>query len=452
MNLPSSRLYWRMTLYIGAAILAFVMLGLSSLVLVASRELQDYVAAREGSLAREASRVLAAADLPGLRRWIAEGGRVPEDVQVYVLDSAGRNVLGPPLPERYDRFVRRFVLGTGEPAGSSYRPIRLAPLLVAPDGREYAFLILPRGVELWGSPATLAALLAAAVLVVAIVAWLIARAFARPIGALQFTVRELASGRIDARAPPALAARHDELGALARDFDAMAGRIGQLLAGRQQLMRDMSHELRSPIARLQAAVALADQKQPLPPRERARIEQELFLVNRAIGEMLRYSSLEAAPALERRLVRLDGLLEALARDEDVEAMARGCRIELRCAPGLAVVGDPALLRSALENVLRNAIRFSPMGGSIELLAREAPAGRAEIRILDRGPGVPADWLERIFEPYARAPQGEHESTGSGLGLAIARRVFEAHDGNIDAALREGGGLEVRAALPLAEPH
>lgn len=451
MNLPSSRLYWRMTLYIGAAILAFVLLGLSSLLLVASRELQDYVAAREGSLAREASQVLAADDLAGLQRWIAEGGRVPQDVQVYVLDAAGRNVLGPPLPQRYSRFVGRFVLGTGEPTGSSYRPIRLAPLLVAPDGREYAFLILPRGVELWGSPATLSALLAAAVLVVAIVAWLIARTFARPIGELQFAVRELATGRTGARAPPALAARHDELGALARDFDAMAARIEQLLAGRQQLMRDMSHELRSPIARLQAALALADQKQPLPEHERARIETELGQVNRAIGEMLRYSRLEAAPTLERRLVRLDGLLEALARDEEVEARARGCRIALHCASGLTVVGDPALLRSALENVVRNAIRFSPAGAAIEIVAREASAGCVDVTVLDRGPGVPADWLERIFEPYARAPQGEQESTGSGLGLAIARRVFEAHGGRIGAASREGGGLEVCAALPLAEP-
>lgn len=452
MKLPSSRLYWRMTLYIGAAILAFVMLGVSSLALVASRELQDYVAAREGTLAREASRVLAADGLPGLQRWIAAGGRVPEDVAVYVLDESGRNVLGPPLPERYQRFVRRFVLGTVEPAGSGYRPIRLAPLLLAPDGREYAFLLLPRGIELWGSPATLAALLAAAVLVVAIVAWLIARAFTRPLGALQFAVRELASGRVGARAPPGLAARSDELGALARDFDAMAARIEQLLAGRQQLMRDMSHELRSPIARLQAAVALADQKQPLPAQERARIDAELVLVDRAIGEMLRYSRLEAAPALERRLVRLDALLEDLARDEEVEARARGCRIELRLAPGLAVVGDTTLLRSALENAVRNAIRFSPPGAAIELAAREAPVGSAEITVLDRGPGVPAGWLERIFEPYARAPQGETESTGSGLGLAIARRVFEAHGGRIAAAPRPGGGLAIHASLPLAETH
>jgi two-component system OmpR family sensor kinase len=485
---PVSRLYLRMALYIGVAIAGFVLLALASLLLVASSQLANYLAAREGSLGRNAASVLAKGGTPALRVWMVRPDTLPEDVALYVLDERGRDLAGKQLPSQYKRFVERFVLAGLRGEEQDFRPIRLAPLLVAPDGTRYAFLLLPDRIAPWGSVATLAAIIAAALVVIAVAAALIARALGKPIRELQFAVRALADGRVATRAPPALTRRGDELGALARDFDGMATRIERLLASRQQLMRDMSHELRSPLARLQAALALAERKQPLPAAEHARILTEIGRMDRAIGDVLRFSRLEAEPIRAKHLLRLDEMLRTLISDERDEAATREVRLDLQTADGLDVVGDPQLLRSGFENVLRNAIRHAPAGSAISvraagcsaadpeavlpeksaqaISAAEIPArgGTAavdsavahagtvsvlEVCIEDRGPGVPTNMLERIFEPYTRLSGETDDRTGSGLGLAIARRVFEAHGGCINAEAADPCGLRVRIRLPRA---
>jgi two-component system sensor histidine kinase CpxA len=441
-----------MALYIGAAIAGFVLLGLASLVLVASKQLENYLLAREGTLGRDASRVLAQGGTPALRQWMTTPGTLPDGVALYVLDSEGRDIGGQTLPPQYERFVERFVLGAVRDEGDYFRPIRLAPLLITPDGQRYAFLLLPERIAPWGSAAALSALILAALIVIAVVAALIARAFGRPISDLQSVVRALADGRITSRAPEALTARQDELGELARDFDAMAMQIENLLASRQQLMRDMSHELRSPLARLQAAIALAERKHPLPPAEHARIVAELDRMNQAIGDVLRLTRLESAPILSKHLLKLDEFLSTLVADERDEAMAREVDLVLDSKAPLEVVADPQLLRSGFENVLRNAIRYAPSRSGVAIKARLNNIEDKKtilVTIEDRGPGVPSEMLERIFEPYTRLSADADDGQGSGLGLAIARRVFEAHGGRITAEIAEPCGLRVRILLPAA---
>jgi two-component system sensor histidine kinase CpxA len=441
-----------MALYIGAAIAGFVLLGLASLVLVASKQLENYLLAREGTLGRDASRVLAQGGTPALRQWMTTPGTLPDGVALYVLDSDGRDIGGQTLPPQYERFVERFVLGAVRDEGDYFRPIRLAPLLITPDGQRYAFLLLPERIAPWGSAAALSALILAALIVIAVVAALIARAFGRPISDLQSVVRALADGRITSRAPEVLTARQDELGELARDFDAMAMQIENLLASRQQLMRDMSHELRSPLARLQAAIALAERKHPLPPAEHARIVAELDRMNQAIGDVLRLTRLESAPILSKHLLKLDEFLSTLVADERDEAMAREVDLVLDSKAPLEVVADPQLLRSGFENVLRNAIRYAPSRSGVAIKARLNNIEDKKtilVTIEDRGPGVPSEMLERIFEPYTRLSADADDGQGSGLGLAIARRVFEAHGGRITAEIAEPCGLRVRILLPAA---
>lgn len=445
-----SRLYLRMALYIGAAIAGFVLLGLLTLVLVASRQLENYLAAREGSLGSEAARVLATGGTPALKTWMTTPGNLPDGVALYVLDGEGRDLLGQRLPRQYGRFVDRFVLAAVREETDSFQPIRLAPLLVAPDGTRYAFLLLPERIAPWGSAAALVALILVALVVIAVVAALIARAFGRPISELQIAVRALADGRISTRAPPELTVRPDELGALARDVDAMASRIEQLLASRQRLLRDMSHELRSPLARLQAAIALAERKHPMPQAEHERIVAELERMNQAIGDVLRLTRLEAEPILAKHLLRLDELLMTLVEDERDEAATREVELAIEVRDHLDVVGDPALLRSGFENVLRNAIRYAPPRSTVTLRASAGPDPESPLRVSieDRGPGVPTEMLERIFEPYTRLSADADDGQGSGLGLAIARRVFEAHGGCIKAERAEPG-LRVQIELPAA---
>ena len=442
-----SRLYLRMALYIGAAIAGFVLLGLLSLVLVASRQLESYLQAREGALGQEAAQVLAEGGTTALRRWMNAPGTVPEGVALYVLDAQGRDLAGKTLPVSYRRFVQRFVLAARDDA-ANFEPIRLAPLLIDADGSRYAFLLLPERIAPWGSAATVAVLLAAALIVIAVVAGLIAHTLGRPITELQFAVRALADGRIETRTPAAVSQRVDELGVLARDVDAMATQIGRLLGSRQQLMRDMSHELRSPLARLQAALALADRKQALPAAEYARITMEIERMNQAIGDVLRFTRLEAEPMRAKHLLRLDELLATLVADERDEAATRDLRLALTADDRLDVVGDPQLLRSGLENVLRNAIRHAPMGSDV-LLEASGDDTTLTVIIEDRGAGVPPEMLERIFEPYVRLATDANDNRGTGLGLAIARRVFEAHGGRITAENALPCGLRVRIRLPRA---
>jgi len=457
MQIPAPRLYMRMALHIGAALAAFVLIGALSLGLIAAWELRGYIATRHSTLGQEAAAVLAAGGEGRLKDWLQTDARIPDDATVFILNESSQDILGRRLPSQYVDFVKSSVVGQQPTPGSNYQPVRLAPQLIGPDGARYAFLVLPKSINVWGSVATIVGVLLVALLVIAIVAWLIARTFSRPISELQIAAQELARGDTHARVPTSIAARGDELGALAAGFNLMAEKLTGLIEGRESLLREMSHELRSPLARLHAAVALAGQRNSLSSAECERIEQEISRMNRVIGEMLRYSSLDAAVAPKRRLVRIDRLLANLVAVEEIEALNSGCRIALRTAADLTVAGDPELLNSAFENILRNAIRYAPRDSAIEITAQrvhspdgKAPAGNIVTEIHDRGPGVPAQDLERIFEPYARVSTGNHSEDSTGLGLAIVKRVVEQHGGIVRAGNRKGGGLTVTVQLPAAD--
>ncbi|MCB2108898.1 MAG: HAMP domain-containing protein [Rhodobacteraceae bacterium] len=457
MKFPPPRLYWRMALYIGVAIAAFLVLGAAILFTVASKELENYVATRQSNLGQEAAAILSAGGQPALESWLRDDAAIPSDVTVFVLDRDHRDILERHVPQAYVDFIGKIAPDQAESVLSNYRPVRLTPQLIGPDGAIYVFLVVPSSVSVWGSPAIILGIFAAAMVVIGSVAWLIARAFGRPIGELQHASRELASGHIDARVPSAITERRDELGQLAADFNNMADRIAALIANRQRMMRELSHELRSPLARMQAAVGLATGRGALNDADRNRIDQEVGRMDRLIGDLLRYSHLDATPVMSRKLIRLEDVLQDLVADEEVEAREQNCRITFSFGRDLTVVGDDALLRSGLENIVRNAIRYTPPGAVVEISA-QTEGKTVVIDVCDRGPGVPDTDLERIFDPFVRVPEtGTADRTslpqahhGSGLGLAIARRVCQAHGGTITASPRTGGGLCIRIALPAAE--
>lgn len=457
-QMPYPRLFLRMAMHIGFALGAFVLIGAASLGLIAASELRGYIETRNSTLGEQAASVLAAGGESALIDWISNEATIPEDVNVYILDEYSNDILGRNVPSQYAEFIRNSVVGLPAKPDSNFRPVRLAPQLIGPDGRLYSLLVLPRGISLWGSPATAFGLLAVALIVIGSVAWLIARAFSRPIAELQLAVRELASGDTDARVPAAIAERGDELGALAADFNIMARRLEELITTREHLMRDMSHELRSPLARLQAAIALAAERNSLAPETRDRIDQEIGRMNQVIGEMLRYSSLDASANNRLRLVRVDKLLKQLVDVEEIEARNAGCVIELKTDKDVVVAGDPEMLQSCFENILRNAIRHSPADSVIEINARSIgknkntnrSSGSVLITISDRGPGVPKEQVDKIFLPYVRINDGNNDVNRTGLGLAIVRRIVEKHAGNVRAANREAGGLIVTVELPAAE--
>ncbi len=452
---PGSPLYWRLFLTVAAAIVLFIALALVTTAILVSHELEGYVHARQSQLGREAADAFSAGGVEGLRAWLERGDTgIPSDVTVYIVAPDGSEIRGRELPGWSARMMRAIAAHGATPHPDNYRPTVLAPLLIGPGGEVLSMFVMPKNVSPWGSGTTTLALLAVALLVIAAAAWLVARALTRPIMELQLAVRGLASGHVDARVPARIAQRSDELGALATDFNAMAERLSTLLENRQRLLRDVSHELRSPLTRLQAATVLSAHRDALTAADRDRIEREIRRMDVLIGDILRYSRLDDTASMTRRLVRVEEILRGIVEDTEVEAASRGVRLALNAAPELLVVGDPELLHSALENLVRNAVRHSPRGGLVEVAARGGD--EIHVAVADAGPGVPEEFLERIFEPWFRVPQIGAQAApgattaGTGLGLAIARRVFTLHGGEVAAHRREGGGLVLDVRLPAAE--
>jgi two-component system, OmpR family, sensor histidine kinase CpxA len=183
-----------------------------------------------------------------------------------------------------------------------------------------------------------------------------------------------------------------------------------------------------------------------------RMQVDLQRLNETIGRLLTVAKLEASPTLQNSAkVNLSDLVSSIAADADFEAQERGTRVEVAETADLAVLGDPNLLRSAIENVFRNALRFTAPGTPVEVLLQSAPAlngGDARIVVRDHGPGVPQQELTRIFKPFYRLPESRgNDSNGAGLGLAIAERIVRLHGGRICATNVDGGGLSVEIMLP-----
>ncbi len=241
--------------------------------------------------------------------------------------------------------------------------------------------------------------------------------------------------------------RKDELGELAHSFNEMAGRIQTLLAAERRLLLDISHELRSPLARLGVAVELArsgeDRDQMLD-----RIQREADRLNELVAELLQVTRVEADPSMHKaESVHLDELLADLVYDSLLEAKAKDVTLSLKAPVSAVVNGDEELIRRALENVLRNAIRYAPRDTAVHIeLAKSADSAMVKIR--DFGPGVPTEALSRIFDPFYRVDSDRNRASGGlGLGLAIARRAVQLHKGELSAQ-NANPGLLVKIELPV----
>ncbi|QLI80436.1 HAMP domain-containing protein [Chitinibacter fontanus] len=282
----------------------------------------------------------------------------------------------------------------------------------------------------------------ASVLSAALLAWYVST----PVRHLRAAVQAAAKGDLSLRVSPRLARRHDELSDLARDYDHMADQLRALLEGQRRLLHDVSHELRSPLARLQLAIGLAQQQPQQQERLLERIERESERINQLIGELLTLSRIEAGAAQHSESFDLIALLSELVDDANFEALAQ--QKTIYWFPPLATlqwVGNPELLRRAFENILRNALRFSPANTRVTLEMQRFGSSW-HFAIADQGPGVQQQELAAIFEPFYRAAQADTPA-GYGLGLAIARRVIEAHGGQIRADNGADAGLLITIELP-----
>ena len=286
-------------------------------------------------------------------------------------------------------------------------------------------------------------------------AFLLAWYFSRPIRDLRAAF-EAASGGDLAPRFQAATKRGDELTDLGRDFDRMTGRLRSLMDSQTRLLHDVSHELRSPLARLQAAIGLAHQQPDKLAASMDRIERESVRMDKLVGELLTLSRLEAGavnPLTED--FSIADLLHDIVEDACFEADTRRIGITVSGDADIAsaiVHGQAELLGRAVENVVRNAIKHSPEAGVVSVvLSRPADGQQVHITVLDHGPGVAEADLATIFEPFFRASNTEKSTDGHGLGLAIAQHVVKGHGGSIAARNRSSGGLCVEIRLPVKQP-
>lgn len=418
-----------------------------------------------------AAAVLGHGGLPALRGMLAEwtGERAP---RLFVVDETGAEVFGRPL-------------GAGVLAGARARaasddPRRAARLVTAPDGQRFVLFVpaersdgmadfrrdRPPVVPGMGEPAArggprpmfarhgpppppspwpaIAVGLVASVVFSALLAWYLAR----PIRNLRWAFGAVADGHLDTRVGPLMGARRDEIADLGGDFDRMARQVQSLVGAQRRLLHDVSHELRSPLARLQAAIGLVRQDPARLEATLERIEREAGCLDELVGQLLTLARLDAGTRDGRvEPIELMDLAAAIADDAAFEAQARGRALDFNGQGEAEAVGHVELLQRAFENVIRNAVKYTAEGTRVDVTAAVAD-GVFTLRVADRGPGVPAADLEAIFEPFYRSSNGQ-AAGGFGLGLAIARRAMAAHGGTIRAVNRAGGGLVVEVTLPLA---
>lgn len=282
-----------------------------------------------------------------------------------------------------------------------------------------------------------------ALVVLTLFSLLVTLSITRPLNRLRSAVHDLGQTAYQQTSLAQLANRRDEFGVLANDFNRMGARLQSLIDSQRQLLRDVSHELRSPLARLRIALALAERAEPAD-RERLwpRLIRECDRLEALIGEILALARLDADVGTAVA-VDLEGLLQHLKADNELAATAQ--RIEVSVAPGAGLSGWPDTLERAIDNLLRNAVRFSPAGQPIELSAR-TEGERLHISVRDHGPGVTETDLPQLGEPFYRAPN--QTAPGHGLGLAIAKRAAQRHGGQLLLGNHPEGGFVATLDLPL----
>lgn len=385
---------------------------------------------------------------------LEEGGK--DHAALY--DAKGSNLLKNSLPDRLpapllqalqdqethldDRSGQRMMLrSTAGPSGKSY-------IFVAAHGPPPFWNIIDGGLR------TKVLRISAVVLAVALVCMVLAHYITAPILHLQNVSRRIATGDLGARVSAKYGRRHDEIADLGRDFNTMAEQIQALLHSQRQLLQAISHEIRSPLSRLTIAVGLAkDNIAPATDELLERIENEAGRIDQMLAQLLTLARLDGGENhFQKSKIDLSFLLSEIVSDANFEACAKKCSILLSKVEPCVVEANYSLLRSALENVIRNAVRYAPESSEVEIdlrLARNLPQPCAVIHVTDQGPGVPENELELIFQPFYRVGSArERETGGVGLGLAITQRGVRFSKGTVRAQNRPGGGLGVEIRLPV----
>jgi len=456
-RMPLGRLFTKVFLWFWLTVLALFGIFLASRLGTRLVPSTDVVATFAPRVADEATHAYESGGPRELEQF--ERGLVGRTgLELYLIDGYGKDVLSQAIPSdslsivraaRSDgRILSRYGLRSHS---SSYK-------FTSPSGRPYVLLV--RAPLQWKILDTTAGggvpLLGMGLLMVTFFCFWLTHHIVAPIQGIQSAARRVAAGDLSVRAPVEIAKRHDELAALAADFDAMVERMGAFVSSQKDLLSTVSHELRSPLTRLIMSLALLRNQPPHESEELLqRMERDVERVDTLMGQLLTLSRLETGlPPDGRDSVDLSQLVQEVVADGDFEARSCGKSVRLQ-VEGCIIIekADPQALRSACENIIRNAIRFTAPGSEVEVILkteRMSASSHAVLLVRDYGPGVAAELLQQIFRPFFRVkgPNGDPRGNkGTGLGLAIALEAIRQHRGTIIASNANPMGLEVKIMLP-----
>lgn len=378
---------------------------------------------------------------------IGEVDLIGEDGKAYL--SEGINA------ENYSELVAKALVSDAVEIENYPETALSARQLTLADGKRYVLIVRwerPRMTPFFGESPLRYFRYGALLLTAFLLCWALARYISSPIGKLRKATQLLADGDLASRVAGKVGNRRDEISALAQDFDVMAERIESLILSQKRLSRDVSHELRSPLARMNVALEIAKKKandETTPVLER--IEGESHRLNEMISRLLTLSRLETGERdFDKRELNLKSLVEQVAADADFEATAKNRSVNVARADDCRIIGSEELVQSAVENVLRNAVRYTREGTVVDV-SLTANNGKAVVSITDHGGGVPLDELDNLFRPFYRVGEArDRGSGGTGLGLAIAEQAIKVHNGTITAR-NEDDGLVVEIVLNCVKP-
>jgi len=383
--------------------------------------------------------------------------------QIYLIDALGKDVLSRPIPAESAGIVQA-ARGDGRVIERyGFRSRSVSYRFISASGRPYVlFVNIPlkfAALRDAGSGSGILFICGVAAMVTLFCLWLVYH-FLAPIQGIQSAARRVASGDLNARAPVEISKRHDELASLALDFDAMVERTSLLVGSQRDLLSSVSHELRSPLARFNMSLGLLRRQFPPESDELLqRMERDVEKINVLLGQLLTFSRLESGlSSSQKERVDVSQLVHEVVADSDFEARGHGKSVRLDADNDIYVEkADPETLRSAFENIIRNAIRFTAPNSAVQVLLRsdtEHVSPQAVLSVRDFGPGVPEDSLLQIFQPFFRVNPKSGAvmgNGGTGLGLAIALEAIRLHGGTILAQNADPTGLEVKITLPTCNP-
>jgi two-component system sensor histidine kinase CpxA len=379
-------------------------------------------------------------------------------IDFYVFDDKGNELAGRKSPDGIERAV--FLAGISRKYEVSFTPAGLfsAQYISGRDGQGYVIAGVSPGPPprpFRERPSALIIRLLVLIPLSGAGCYWLALYVTSPLIKLSHAVRQFAAGNHAVRVSAEVGTGKDEISELARDFDSMAARIESLISSQRNLLRDISHELRSPLARLNVALELCRRRGDTEyGKYLDRIERESERLNELIGQTMTLTRYESgAPRPDRTGIALAPLIRQIVDDADFEAGGSNRTVKLASCEECTVTGSEETLRRAVENVVRNAIRYTPEGSDVEVSLRREREGnesQASITVRDHGPGAPEDKLPHLFKPFFRVDDARDRETGGvGLGLAITEAAVRFHGGVVTASNAPGGGLLVEIRLPLS---